>query len=111
MAIQHKSICGNKSYATFFALPQVVEGDPFYYCHTCVSVAGIHPKKNLERFPINNVGNDGEDGYQSASVVFRVCEPFLVFSLFSLSPFILKTAVGIWILPRKSPRPLGNYVG
>ena len=35
-------------------------GYPSYFCHTCVSVAGIPPKKRQPRFPITNVGNDND---------------------------------------------------
>ena len=31
---------------------------PSPFCHTCVFVAGIHPKGNQDGFPIKNVGND-----------------------------------------------------
>jgi hypothetical protein len=36
------------------------DGPLFHRCHTCVSVAGIHPKGNQDGFPIKNVGNDGD---------------------------------------------------
>jgi hypothetical protein len=54
------------SYLRVCELAPVVLGrgrHPSPFGHTCVLVAGIHPKGNQERFPINNVGNDGdEDG-------------------------------------------------
>ena len=49
------------SYLRVCELAPVVLGrgrHPSPFCHTCVSVAGIHPKGNQDGFPIKNAGND-----------------------------------------------------
>jgi hypothetical protein len=44
--------------STYLLSPPVGSGTLPPFGHTCVSVAGIHPKGNQDGFPIKNVGND-----------------------------------------------------
>jgi hypothetical protein len=55
---------GDRDPSRLRAYPQLVEGIHPPFRHTCVPVAGIHPKSTQEGFPIKNVGNDA-DGIDS----------------------------------------------
>ena len=65
------------SYLRVCELAPIVLGRGRYpppFGHTCVLVAGIHPKGNQDGFPIKNVGNDGEGEGLPINIVGNVCE-------------------------------------